>query len=121
MRNLLSYAGIAVVILALTGCFQVETVIKVNRDGSGTVEESILMSKKALAQLTGLMQEFAGQDGKKPKEKPPVFDLYDPPSSRHGRRAWGKGYRTFPAGGLRKRNSRDIGPCMRSRISTGLS
>jgi hypothetical protein len=91
MRNLLSYAGIAVVILALTGCFQVETVIKVNRDGSGTVEESMLMSKKAIAQLTGLMQDFAGQDGKKPKEKPPVFDLYDPPQLKARAARMGEG------------------------------
>ena len=46
--------------LCLTGCIQVEKVIKLNLDGSGTIEEMVLFPKAALATL----QQMAGANGK---------------------------------------------------------
>ena len=36
------------------GCFQMTTVVKVNGDGSGTIDHSMLVTKAALAQLRGM-------------------------------------------------------------------
>jgi hypothetical protein len=46
--------------LAAAGCFQSTTVLKINGDGSGTIEQTTLITKAALAQ----MQAFASMSGK---------------------------------------------------------
>src|SRR6266498_593522 len=70
--------AILLALLILPGCFQVDTVIKVNRDGSGTIEETMLVSKKLLAQMNEMMQGFAGQEGNKGNNKAQPPDIYDP-------------------------------------------
>ncbi len=45
--------------LAAGGCFQMTTVVKVNGDGSGTIDHSMLVTRAALAQL----QNFAAFSG----------------------------------------------------------
>ena len=44
-------------LLGLVGCLQVDTLIKVKPDGSGSIEETFMMSKEVVQ----LMQEMAGQ------------------------------------------------------------
>ncbi len=61
-------------LLLLAGCFQVDTVVRVNPDGSGTVVETMMLSKKMIAQMNEMMQGFAGEGG----AKPAPFDLYEP-------------------------------------------
>ncbi len=58
----------------MSGCFQVDTVVRVNPDGSGTVVETMMLSKKMLAQMNEMMQGFAGEGGAKPQP----IDLYEP-------------------------------------------
>src|SRR6185369_17349937 len=41
----------ALVILPTTGCFQSSTVIRVKADGSGTIEQRLLLTQQALDQL----------------------------------------------------------------------
>jgi hypothetical protein len=65
-------AGITLCLLA--GCFQVATVVRVNPDGSGTVEERMLLSKKIIAQLNEMFQGFAGEGGEKPKP----MEIFEP-------------------------------------------
>ncbi len=64
----------ALALLLLAGCFQVDTVVRVNPDGSGTVVETMMLSKKMLAQMNEMMQGFAGEGGAKPEP----IDLYEP-------------------------------------------
>jgi hypothetical protein len=45
--------------LACSGCFQMTTVLKVNADGSGTIDHRLLLTRAALAQL----RQFAGLAG----------------------------------------------------------
>ena len=45
--------------LILSGCIDVETNLKVNKDGSGTIEETVLISNEVVKML----QEFAGSFG----------------------------------------------------------
>src|SRR5512138_2678996 len=73
MRNL-GMVILCIGMLLLSGCFQVETVIRVNRDGSGTVSESMMMSKKMLSQMNAMMEAFPQEGGAKPQP----FDLYEP-------------------------------------------
>jgi hypothetical protein len=52
-------ALLAVAALASGGCFQMTTIVRVNGDGSGTVDHTMLVSKAALAQL----RQFAALAG----------------------------------------------------------
>ena len=56
--------------LCLSGCMQVEKVVKLKPDGSGTIEETVILSKTALASL---QQMAAGLGGNKAGGKTPDF------------------------------------------------
>jgi len=58
----------------LAGCFQVSTVVRVNPDGSGTVVETMLLSKKMISQMNEMMQGFAGENAAKPEP----IELFEP-------------------------------------------
>lgn len=45
--------------LFLAGCIQVETKVNVNKDGSGTIEETVLMSNEMVQMLNEFMSGFA--------------------------------------------------------------
>ena len=66
------------ILLLLTGCFQIKTIVRVNPDGSGTVEESMLLSNKIMAQIDEMAQGFAGETGQKPKP----LELFEPDKLR---------------------------------------
>ncbi|MEP6669063.1 MAG: hypothetical protein ABJF10_07925 [Chthoniobacter sp.] len=61
------------VLLGLTGCLQVEKVVKLQTDGSGTIEETVVLTQSA---LTGLQQMTAGLGGDKGGggKMPDLFD-----------------------------------------------
>ncbi len=61
-------------LLFLSGCFQVERVIKVNKNGSGTIEETVLMSQDFINQMK---QMTAGFGGGKSKEKTDESSYHD--------------------------------------------
>ena len=77
----------ACLLFLLTGCFQVTTVVRINPDGSGTVEESMLLSKKIVAQIEEMMQGFAGDNGGKPRH----LDLFEPAKLKEQARSMGMG------------------------------
>ncbi len=64
----------SIAIYLLTGCFQVSTVVRVNPDGSGTVGETMLLSKRMIAQMNEMVQGFAGENGAKPEP----IELFEP-------------------------------------------
>jgi hypothetical protein len=47
------------IFLTLTACIQVDTVVKVKTDGSGTIEETFLMKKDLLQQMQKMMADMA--------------------------------------------------------------
>ena len=51
MKQAIRFGEIAVILICLVGCIQVTTVIKVRPDGSGTIEETLLISKAAMQQM----------------------------------------------------------------------
>jgi len=76
----------------LAGCFQVETTVRVNPDGSGTVEEKMLLSKQMVDQMDQMARAFA-----EPDEKPKPFSLYDAKKLRERAVGMGAGV-TFVSG-----------------------
>jgi len=100
MKKLLVLGLIVILLLALTGCIQVDTLIKVKPDGSGVIEETFLMNKAFVQQMKAMMEEMAKQmqqqmeqqadqqvtEGKKQgepqqekevQEKPEPFDIFN--------------------------------------------
>jgi hypothetical protein len=67
----LRLAGTLAFCFLLLGCFQTETVVRVNPDGTGLIEETLLLSNTALESMQHLTQELqtAMTEGK-PEDKP---------------------------------------------------
>lgn len=87
MKRMLRLFCLGTLLVTLSGCFQVSTVVRVNRDGSGTVEERMLVSKKLLAQLNEFMHAFTEEGAEPPK---PV-DLFEPEKLRQAAKGMGEG------------------------------
>lgn len=68
MNRLPIFFAALAAMLGLTGCLQIEKTVKLKPDGSGTVEETLVMSKATLAQMQQMMASFGGD---KATAKPP--------------------------------------------------
>ena len=79
----------ATALLMMTGCFQASTVVRVNPDGSGTIEETLLLSKKVMAQIGEMMQGLSGEGD--PNAKPEPLNLFDPTKLKAEAAAMGEG------------------------------
>ena len=73
-------------LFAFSGCLQVEKVVKLKPDGSGTVEETLIMTKSA---LESIKQMAAGFGGGKAEAKP--FDVYDEAKIKEAGEKMGEG------------------------------
>lgn len=73
MKKLTRITIVLFSILFLTSCFRVETVIKVNKDGSGTITEKVLMSKMFSDMMRSFGETFATEGTQ--QQKP--FSLFD--------------------------------------------
>ncbi len=58
MRRVVNLGISALVLLCLVSCVQVSTVIKVRKDGSGTVEETVVMTKESIEQMGAMASKF---------------------------------------------------------------
>jgi hypothetical protein len=73
---------VVLVLSGLAGCLQSNTVITVKPDGSGTIEETFLMSKEFIQQMEAMMQQMAdqmgaAQKGSQDKSAKKTFDMFD--------------------------------------------
>ena len=59
LRRVAGVAFVAVVLGLLSGCLQSETVVNVNADGSGTVEETFLMQRQLVSMLAEMSEASA--------------------------------------------------------------
>ncbi len=77
MKKLMELIVPLLVSCCLTGCFQVDQVVTVLPDGSGTVEETFMISRRiaeSMAALAGGLDELQVADGAvKPKAKEQSF------------------------------------------------
>jgi hypothetical protein len=76
-----------IAISLLAGCFQVSTVVRVNPDGSGRVLETMLLSKKMIAQMNEMMRGFTGESGVKSEP----IELFEPAKLKAQATGMGKG------------------------------
>ncbi len=71
MKNLFIFS-FAILLLVFSGCIEVKTVINVNDDGSGTIEETIIMSDKVIEMVKGFSAAFTSDSTEQPE-----FDIFD--------------------------------------------
>lgn len=71
-------------LVSFTGCFEFETKVRLNKDGSGTVEETFLMGKA----MVEMMKQFASMGD--PKTSKP-FKLFDQAELKKNAVNYGKG------------------------------
>jgi len=63
------------ILLFLSGCFQIERVINVNKDGSGTIEETVLMSQEFINQMKQMASGFGGGKVEESKDESAYHDV----------------------------------------------
>ncbi|MCF7858450.1 MAG: hypothetical protein K9N07_03885 [Candidatus Cloacimonetes bacterium] len=68
MRNFKLIVSGLIILLFLSGCFQVKRVIKVNKDGSGMIEETVLMSQEFIDQMKQMSSSMGGDKADTPDE-----------------------------------------------------
>ncbi len=71
MKLLKRLSLIFIVVTLLTGCFKVETTVKINKDGSGKIFQTIMMSKT----FVDMISQFAGSFGDSSETE--EFSLFD--------------------------------------------
>ena len=64
-------------LLFLSGCFQIERVINVNKDGSGTIEETVLMSQDFINQMKQMATGFGGGEIEENKDESAYHNVDD--------------------------------------------
>lgn len=72
MKKLFRISFVLVSFLFLSSCIRVETVIKVNKDGTGTITEKVMMSKV----FADMMRSFGESFGSEEEQTKP-FSLFD--------------------------------------------
>jgi hypothetical protein len=116
MNKFLITVLILIFLLPLTGCIQVDTLIKVKPDGSGVIEETVLMNKAFVQQMRAMAEEMAKQmeqqieqqadqqvpeeekqsetkQGKEPEKKPEPFDMFNEKELKERASDFGEGVR----------------------------
>lgn len=63
-------------VVALSGCLQIDTTVNVNPDGSGTVDQTVVMKSEILAMMQGFSAASQGSDSQSP-DSPTQFSLYN--------------------------------------------
>ncbi len=86
MKKLFASLAIFFVALAITGCIDVKTKIKVNKDGSGMIEETMLMSSEMVQMMKQFMSGFAA-DSTNTQE----FNLYNEEEIKNKASDYGEG------------------------------
>jgi hypothetical protein len=95
MRMISKLMGVVLAGVLLAGCMDVETVIKVKPDGSGTVEETMIMSKETVEQMKMMTSGMAGMftDGEEGQAAPTPepFSLLDEEELKSKAKEMGEG------------------------------
>lgn len=94
MSPLRTLALIIVAILGVSGCIQVEKLVKLKADGSGTVEETVVMSKEVVAQMkqmSGGLGALGGGEKPAGEAHPQGFKLLDEKKLKEATTKMGEG------------------------------
>jgi len=63
MKKVCILATIVAVLLSLAGCIESTTLVRVKKDGSGEVEETLLMRTDVMQMIMGMSEEMGGETG----------------------------------------------------------
>jgi len=85
MKLLKMSFSILIVITLLTGCFKVETTVKINKDGSGKIFQTVLMSKTFVEMISQFASSF--DDSANSEE----FSLFDEEEFKESAKDFGTG------------------------------
>jgi hypothetical protein len=69
MKNFKFFIVLLLPVTLFTGCLQVETTVKLNKDGSGTIEEKVMMSEMVVQMMSQFMNSMPDSSGKKQEFK----------------------------------------------------
>jgi hypothetical protein len=95
MGVLARFVTLVLVVPALAGCITSETLIRLNADRSGTIEQLILVNMKTLEELPRMMGEMMGGEGKSSSSSKTSshFDAFDEAQLRADAATLGDGVR----------------------------
>ena len=57
MKQVLKFSVLAILAVILIGCIETTTLIRLNRDGSGTIEETVIISTVFTQLIAGFSDE----------------------------------------------------------------
>lgn len=87
MKRLLIPTLAVIASLSLSSCFQSETVIHLNKDGSGTLVEEMTLG----AQMTAMMTQMAGLGGEGENAKDPLVEMFSEEKAKAKVASYGEG------------------------------
>ncbi|HSR18654.1 MAG TPA: hypothetical protein VLM39_11245 [Ignavibacteriaceae bacterium] len=85
MKNYFIFS-ITVLLLVFTGCIEVKTLITVNKDGSGTIEETMVMSEQVVEMMKGFSAAFTSDSTQQQD-----FNIFDENNLKERAGSLGKG------------------------------
>lgn len=86
MKRIFTFTVIFLTAILLSGCIEVDTTVNLNKDGSGTIEEKVLMSSAMISMLKQFSQSFSNDSTKKE-----AFNIYDPKELESKASTYGNG------------------------------
>jgi hypothetical protein len=87
MKTFRPFLLACVAMFLFSGCLQIEKVVKLKPDGSGTVEETLVMTKSAIESIKQMAAGFGGDKGGGAKP----FDLFDEAKIKEAGEKMGEG------------------------------
>lgn len=98
MRPLTRLVVLAPLVLALGGCITSETLVKLKADGSGTIEQTILVNEKTIEMIPKMMAEaMGGGEVKSSSKGSSPLDAFDEEKLRAEAASLGEGVRFVSA------------------------
>jgi hypothetical protein len=101
--KLFKLAVLLVSLMMLSACFEVQTKVKVKPDGSGTIEEQVMISKEVLKELNEIFSGFAAL-GEQKKKKEDEIVIYDKNKLKEEAINYGQGVKYVSSKKLREKD-----------------
>jgi len=89
-----------ILLVVMNGCIKIETNLNVNKDGSGTIEETVLLSNEIVKMLTEFVNTFGDSSGAQ------SFNLFDEESLKQKASEYGEGVEYISGSEIIKDNFR---------------
>lgn len=97
MKNFKIFFVLLLPVTIFTGCLQVDTTVKLNKDGSGTIEEKVMMSSMVVQMIKQFMNSMPDSSGEKQE-----FNLFNEDELRSKVSEYGEGVKYVSGSKLSK-------------------